>query len=105
MSKNNKQNNNVKVNDVIEMNEFKEENGMSEKKNIIEKVKEFGNNLPKPVKIGLGAVAALAAVGGTALVVVSKIRNGEDIDFDGDIDFEDSDLEDIAAEAEVPVEE
>ena len=105
MSKNKKQNNDVKANGVIEMNEFKEENGMSENKSIFEKVKEIGNKVPKPVKIGLGAVATLAAVGGAALIVVNKIRNGEDIDFDGDIDFEDSDLENVAAEAEVPVEE
>lgn len=76
---------------------------MKEKKSIIETIKEVGNKVPKPVKVIAGGVAAAAAIAGTALVVVSKIRNGEDADFDEVEDFEDVEVD--AAEAEAPVEE
>lgn len=106
MSKRNKNKNvNAESTDVVKINENKEETEMTEKKGFIESIKEIGNKVPKPVKMIAGGVAAAAAVVGTALVVVSKIRNGEDADFDEVTDFEDSDIETVAAEAETPVED
>lgn len=106
MSKRNKNKNvNAESNDVVEIIENKEETEMTEKKGIIESIKEFGNKVPKPVKMIAGGVAAAAAIGGAALVVISKVRNGEDADFDEITDFEDSDIETVAAEAETPVED
>lgn len=106
MSKRNKNKNvNAESTDVVKINENKEETKMTEKKGIINTIKEFGNKVPKPVKMIAGGVAAAAAIGGAALVVISKIHNGEDADFDDIADFEDSDLETDSAEAETPVED
>ena len=101
MSKKNK-NKNVNVETVNEI-EVMEENEMTEKKSIIEKVKDFGNKVPKPVKVIVGGVAAAAAVAGTALVVISKVRGNDDEDFDEIEDFEETDVDE--AETEAPVEE
>lgn len=100
MSKKNKKQN---VTGEVVNNNTMEETDMKEKKSIIETIKEVGNKVPKPVKVIAGGVAAAAAIAGTALVVVSKIRNGEDADFDEVEDFEDVEVD--AAEAEAPVEE
>lgn len=100
MSKKNKKQN---VTGEIVNNNTMEGTDMKEKKSIIETIKEFGNKVPKPVKVIAGGVAAAAAIAGTALVVVSKIRNGEDADFDEVEDFEDVEVD--AAETEAPVEE
>lgn len=100
MSKKNKKQN---VTEEIVNTNTMEETDMKEKKSIIETIKEVGNKVPKPVKVIAGGVAAAAAIAGTALVVVSKIRNGEDADFDEVEDFEDVEVD--AAEAEAPVEE
>lgn len=106
MSKRNKNKNvNAESTDVVKINENKEETKMTEKKGIINTIKEIGNKVPKPVKMIAGGVAAAAAIGGAALVVISKVRNGEDPDFDDIADFEDSDLETDSAEAETPVED
>lgn len=98
MSKKNKKQN---VTGEIVNNNTMEGTDMKEKKSIIETIKEVGNKVPKPVKVIAGGVAA--AIAGTALVVVSKIRNGEDADFDEVEDFEDVEVD--AAETEAPVEE
>ena len=100
MSKKNKKQN---VTGEVVNNNTMEGADMKEKKSIIETIKEVGNKVPKPVKVIAGGVAAAAAIAGTALVVVSKIRNGEDADFDEVEDFEDVEVD--AAEAEAPVEE
>lgn len=100
MSKKNKKQN---VTGEIVNNNTMEGTDMKEKKSIIETIKEVGNKVPKPVKVIAGGVAAAAAIAGTALVVVSKIRNGEDADFDEVEDFEDVEVD--AAETEAPVEE
>lgn len=100
MSKKNKKQN---VTGKVVNNNTMEGTDMKEKKSIIETIKEVGNKVPKPVKVIAGGVAAAAAIAGTALVVVSKIRNGEDADFDEVEDFEDVEVD--AAEAEAPVEE
>lgn len=100
MSKKNKKQN---VTGEVVNNNTMEGTDMKEKKSIIETIKEVGNKVPKPVKVIAGGVAAAAAIAGTALVVVSKIRNGEDADFDEVEDFEDVEVD--AAEAEAPVEE
>ena len=100
MSKKNKKQN---VTEEVVNNNTMEGTDMKEKKSIIETIKEVGNKVPKPVKVIAGGVAAAAAIAGTALVVVSKIRNGEDADFDEVEDFEDVEVD--AAEAEAPVEE
>ena len=100
MSKKNKKQN---VTEEVVNNNTMEGTDMKEKKSIIETIKEVGNKIPKPVKVIAGGVAAAAAIAGTALVVVSKIRNGEDADFDEVEDFEDVEVD--AAEAEAPVEE
>lgn len=100
MSKKNKKQN---VTGEVVNNNTMEGTDMKEKKSIIETIKEVGNKVPKPVKMIVGGVAAAGAVVGTALVVVSKIRNGEDADFDEVEDFEDVEVD--AAEAEAPVEE
>lgn len=100
MSKKNKKQN---VTEEIVNTNTMEGTDMKEKKSIIETIKEVGNKVPKPVKAIAGGVAAAAAIAGTALVVVSKIRNGEDADFDEVEDFEDVEVD--AAEAEAPVEE
>lgn len=100
MSKKNKKQN---VTEEIVNTNTMEGTDMKEKKSIIETIKEVGNKVPKPVKVIAGGVAAAAAIAGTALVVVSKIRNGEDADFDEVEDFEDVEVD--AAEAEAPVEE
>lgn len=100
MSKKNKKQN---VTGEIVNNNTMEGTDMKEKKSIIETIKEVGNKVPKPVKVIAGGVAAAAAIAGTALVVVSKIRNGEDADFDEVEDFEDVEVD--TAETEAPVEE
>lgn len=100
MSKKNKKQN---VTGEVVNNNTMEGTDMKEKKSVIETIKEVGNKVPKPVKVIAGGVAAAAAIAGTALVVVSKIRNGEDADFDEVEDFEDVEVD--AAEAEAPVEE
>lgn len=100
MSKKNKKQN---VTGEVVNNNTMEGTDMTKKKSIIETIKEVGNKVPKPVKVIAGGVAAAAAIAGTALVVVSKIRNGEDADFDEVEDFEDVEVD--AAEAEAPVEE
>ncbi|SFU32790.1 hypothetical protein [Butyrivibrio sp. INlla21] len=101
MSKKHK-NQNVNVETVNEI-EGMEDNEMTEKKNIIERVKDFGNKVPKPVKFIAGGVAAAAAIAGTALVVISKVRgNEDDEDFD---DVEDFETEVDEVETEAPVEE
>lgn len=100
MSKKNKKQN---VTGEVVNNNTMEGTDMKEKKNIIKTIKEVGNKVPKPVKVIAGGVAAAAAIAGTALMVVSKIRNGEDADFDEVEDFEDVEVD--AAEAEAPVEE
>ena len=100
MSKKNKKQN---VTGEIVNNNTMEGTDMKEKKSIIETIKEVGNKVPKPVKVIAGGVAAAAAIAGTVLVVVSKIRNGDDADFDEVEDFEDVEVD--AAETEAPVEE
>lgn len=96
MSKKNKKQN---VTEEVVNNNTMEGTDMKEKKSIIETIKEVGNKVPKPVKMIVGGVAVV----GTALVVMAKIRNGEDADFDEVEDFEDVEVD--AAEAEAPVEE
>lgn len=100
MSKKNKKQN---VTEEVVNNNTMEGTDIKEKKSIIETIKEVGNKVPKPVKMIVGGVAAAGAVVGTALVVMAKIRNGEDADFDEVEDFEDVEVD--AAEAEAPVEE
>ena len=100
MSKKNKKQN---VTGEVVNNNTMEGTDMKEKKSIIETIKEVGNKVPKPVKMVAGGLLAAGAVVGTALVVISKNRNGEDADFDEVEDFEDVEVD--AAEAEAPVEE
>lgn len=104
--KNKKQNVNVENTEVVEVIENKEDTEMTEKKGFINTIKEFGSKVPKPVKVIVGGLAAAGAVAGTALVVISKFRNGEDADLDESMDYEDSEVETTdEAETEAPVEE
>lgn len=94
---------NETVNEVVTETEIKEEGNMTEKKGFINAVKEFGNKIPKPVKVIAGVLVTGAAAAGTALVVISKVRNGEDDESLDELETL-ADIEDSVSETETVAE-
>ena len=92
----NKKHVDVEATNVEVLENLKEETEMTEKKGIINGIKEFGNKLPKPVKVVGGVALGAAAVAGTVFAVVTKLNKDEDDNYI-DCDFEDSDEADETA--------
>lgn len=80
-----------------------EEDKMKEKKSIIEGIKEFGDKLPKPVKVVGGILGAGAALAGGVMVVVSALS--KDDDGYSDVDLPDDDFDTTTDEASTVVAE